>query len=111
MSRAAPVVTNKRLKKQILKSRGVLSPSQVKDQYEIDAAHAIGDFHKTPMMMLLEIQHKQPITILLWMGSLSQVASRLGLDPSTVSKWRKRIAMEVAEHEINKLRRQHGNSL
>ena len=55
---------------------------------------------KTPSMRLLELQHQQPIEILLLSGSLRQVAEKLGIDHSTVSRWIKRLCLEVVSKGV-----------
>jgi hypothetical protein len=48
------------------------------------------DDGKTPLMRYLEVKHGKLIDDLLYSGSLSEVAENLGIDHTTVSKWRKR---------------------
>ncbi|KKM68077.1 hypothetical protein LCGC14_1464460 [marine sediment metagenome] len=46
---------------------------------------------KTALMMLLEIQHSTTIDQLITGQSIKRVGKALGIDHSTVSKWRKRL--------------------
>jgi len=56
-------------------------------------------FSKTPMMKYLEIKHHTPIEQLVFADSIYTVGKRLGVNPSTVSKWRKAIT-EAREKEF-----------
>ncbi len=53
------------------------------------------DPHKTLIMMLLEDKHGQPMEELLMAGTLEEVGGTLGVDQSTVSKWRKRLGLRT----------------
>jgi len=52
---------------------------------------------KTILMELLEARHKKDIRKLLMAGSLTVVAKNLGIDFTTVSKWRKRLGLNGME--------------
>lgn len=51
------------------------------------------DLNRTPLMIALELAHDAPIEDLISEGTIYQVAKRLGIDPSTVSKWRTRLEL------------------
>lgn len=74
-----------RLQDGILKRRG-LSPSTQGGLRRTKAPPA--DPNKTLAMRLLEAQFEVPIEVLLQEGSLAEVGALLGIDESTVSKWR-----------------------
>ena len=48
---------------------------------------------KTAAMLLVESELGQPLERILTSASRGKVAKRLGLDKSTVSKWRKRLGL------------------
>ena len=48
---------------------------------------------KTSMMVLLERQHGRPIEELIWLDSITNVASSLGVSKFTVSLWRKKFPL------------------
>lgn len=52
---------------------------------------------KTKAMMLLEHQLEKDISVLLQLGSLSQLERQLGIDRTTISKWRKRLGIKKEE--------------
>lgn len=74
------------LKKKLLKERGLQSVGYGKI---VPIDEAATKFHKTWHMKYLEVKHHTPIDQLLYPGTIYAVAKRLGVDYSTVSKWRK----------------------
>lgn len=55
---------------------------------------------KTPMMRYLELVHGVPIEKLLLAGSLSVVAKKLNTDPSTISKWIKKLRLRYSKDNL-----------
>lgn len=53
------------------------------------------DPRKTLIMTLLEDKHGLPMETLLIAGTLEEVGDTLGVDQSTVSKWRKRLGLRA----------------
>ena len=53
------------------------------------------DPRKTLIMRLLEDKHGLPMEELLLMGDLEEVGEMLGVDQSTISKWRKRLGLRI----------------
>ena len=49
------------------------------------------DTRKTLSMRLVELRIEQPIEDVLWLGTLAQVAGALGVNSTTICKWRKRL--------------------
>ena len=47
------------------------------------------DYHKTQLMKYIELKFGAPLEDLLMNGSTRKVAVRLGINYSTISKWRK----------------------
>ena len=85
-----------KLRRKILKQRGVELQKFTATPISIDELPA--PFHKTPMMRLLEVKHKDKIQNLISGGTLAEVAKKLKIDPTTASKWRKII--RLAEDKI-----------
>jgi len=79
-------VPKKTIKSRILKSRGEVSAGygKVATPDKLSAA-----FHKTHLMKYIELQFHEPLDKLIANGTIYEVAKRLGVDYSTVSKWRK----------------------
>lgn len=92
----------KDMREQILSDRGLLQQQRRKGQQK-QLAHippSPKDDSKTPLMRLLELQHRHPIEELLMAGSLSVVSKRLGIDTSTISKWRKKLRLVYGEGNL-----------
>ncbi len=79
----------KSLKQKILKKRNVVLEPRTKNPISID--EMLTPFKKTTRMKLIELKHSVPIQELIAVGSIDDVAYVIGVDRSTVSKWRKRI--------------------
>jgi len=47
------------------------------------------DYHKTQLMKYIELKSGSPLEDLVLNGSTRQVAKRLGINYSTISKWRR----------------------
>lgn len=91
----------KTLKSKILKSRGQVSVGygKITTPDKLSAA-----FHKTHLMKYIELQFGEPLDKLIAKGTIYEVGKRLGVDYSTISKWRKMVreADKVAE-EVDRL--------
>ena len=77
------------LKKRILRKRNVVLEPRTKNPITPDELPT--PFKKTIRMMFIELKHGRPIQELIADGSIDDVAMYIGVDRSTVSKWRKRI--------------------
>ena len=78
-----------RIKRQILSERGLVSTPQRKVYHRAEVPKP---YHMTPMMKLIELRYSKSLEQLLWKyPTESEVASYLGIDVTTVSKWRKKI--------------------
>ena len=75
------------LRKRILKQRGVELEKHTRRAVSI--ADTPASFPKTNLMKLLEVKFSERIDKLLEGGTIYEVANRLGVDASTISKWRK----------------------
>ena len=87
------------IRRRILKRRGVVLEPQTGKPLPYFEAPA--PFRKTPTMKLLELRFQQPITHLLASGTIYECAKRLGIDATTVSKWRKRIRLATEPTNLN----------
>lgn len=79
-----------RLRDQILKRRG-LQPTEYTGLEETSVPPSDGV--KTLTMRQIEARFNRPIEDLLVEGNLNQVANRLGVDFTTVSRWRERLGL------------------
>lgn len=86
-------MTKKSLRTMILEKRGIGLAPRTRRPISIDEIK--WPYHKTTLMELLEIKHKLPIHKLLLDGSIYAVGKKLGIDPSTVSKWRTQIEKQL----------------
>ena len=90
----------KSIKQRILDSRGVVLEKHTRTPLTHDDAPSL--LHKTYTMKWLEIKHTKPIEELITSGTLSEVSKRLGVDRTTISKWRTQLALaKLAEEERN----------
>ena len=87
-------MTTHSLKNQVLKELGVTLIKTDKLGYQTAPYDGQGD--KTYRMLLVEKQHDDTdIRELLVKGSVREVGKRLGLHPSTVSRWREWLQIAV----------------
>lgn len=80
------------LRKQILRQHGLAGFHPATKKLMTFDESAV-PFTKTPLMRLLELKHCKPIEQLLEYGSIYELESKLGVDYSTISKWRKTIRL------------------
>lgn len=80
---------SKSLRKRILRNRRIVLEPRTKNPISIDEMPT--PFKKTIRMRFIELKHDVPIQELISKGSIDDVANVIGVDRSTVSKWRKRI--------------------
>lgn len=79
-----------RIRRDLLKKRGLVRTGYGHIEDKPDVPH---DPRKTLAMRLLEAQFDCPIEELLVLGGIREVGNRLGIDSSTVSKWRLRLGL------------------
>ena len=78
-----------RLRDRVLKEKGLLAPGR---GAIVPIEDAPTPFTKTTLMKLLEVKHKKSITVLLFIhDNIYVTAKDLGISPSVVSRWKKRI--------------------
>ncbi len=78
-----------RLRHRIMKERGVhFSPRQRKLVTQDELPPSI-PIKKTAAMRLIEMKFNEPIEKIIFDGSIYTIAKRTGVDPTTISKWRK----------------------
>lgn len=82
-----------KLQESILRQRGLVSKGRHSGLTVDKLPPANGN--KTLAMRLLEGRFGIPITVMLNEGSLKEVAEFLGVDESTVSKWRLRLKLRT----------------
>lgn len=89
----------KDIREKILKEHGLISQQRAKGKQRrlVIQPPYIPIASKTTLMELLETRHKKPIQKLLLAGSLTVVAKNLGIDFTTVSKWKKRLGLNGEE--------------
>jgi hypothetical protein len=65
----------------------------------VSIAETPAPYNKTPLMKFIETKFNEHLEKLIFDGTIYEVAERLGIDPTTVSKWRK-IISEANEREF-----------
>lgn len=97
-------ITQKRIREQALKERGLSSfkPKHKHRRLQATPIKTVSQYLKTPMMKWLESIYGKPIEEILLSGSLSYVAKQLGneVDSSTVSKWIKRLKLRYTKDNL-----------
>lgn len=86
------------IRRKVLKDRGVKLEKHTRKPQPLPN-ELPSSFSKTPMMKYLEIKHGTPIEQLIFEGSIYKAGKKLGVNPSTISKWRKAIS-ELREKEF-----------
>jgi hypothetical protein len=87
------------LRRQILSGRGVKPAKRTKRLQTVDEQPDI--FPKTPKMKMLEYKYHIKIEVILFDGSLTDVAKFLNgeVERSTISKWRKKYNNYMEEQD------------
>ena len=75
------------IRRRILKQRGVALKKHTRKP--IHVAELPSPYKKTRLMQLVEHQQGQRLENLIFTGTIYDVEKKLGVDASTVSKWRK----------------------
>ena len=81
------------MRERILSGRGIAKarPTTTRHRKFTSLPPTPNDHNKTHAMKLQELKFGVPIEELLLDGSESQIAAKLGVDKSTISKWIKRL--------------------
>ena len=82
--------TQKQLRTRILKRRGVELEKGTKRPLTYDELPS--SFPKSRLMKYIELKFGDKLENLIASGTIYELAKRLGVDASTISKWRKLIA-------------------
>lgn len=85
------------IRRSVLKKRNIKLAPRTKKLVTQDEVVAV--YHKTQLMKYVELKHSKPIDLIIWEGTLDEVANKYSLDRSTVSKWRKQIEADKEEHK------------
>lgn len=103
------MVTNRRqLREEVLRRRGLVEGPRGKLRIKPPLA-GLGPGPPevrpgiTARMRLIEITHGKPIEVLLVRGSVREVGRRLGINYSTVSKWRMKFGLADSQQEDDEL--------
>ena len=85
------------LRRKILKSRGVELEKHTRKPITYDELPS--RFRKSRLMKYIELKNNNKLENLIFKGTIYEVASKLGVDASTISKWRKLLS-ETKEEEF-----------
>lgn len=86
-----------KIKKKILKQRGVVFEKHTRKPITHDDLPS--PYHKTQLMKYVELKFSDRLENIISDGTIYEVGKRLGINYSTVSKWRKLI-IEAKEREF-----------
>lgn len=75
------------IRKRILKQRGMELKRLTRKPVHVSELPS--PYHKTRLMQLVEHQQGQRLENIIYKGTIYDVEKKLGVDASTVSKWRK----------------------
>ena len=89
--------SSSKLRRRILKQRGVELAKHTRTPTTYDDIPA--SYHKTRAMKYIELKFSDKLERLIFTGTERETAKRLGVDYSTVSKWRK-IIRDAKEAEF-----------
>ena len=82
-------ISGAKIRRQILKQRGVELKKHTRKPVSVDQLPA--PYKKTRLMQLIELRHGQRLENIIYTGTIYEVERKIGVDASTVSKWRKLI--------------------
>lgn len=74
------------IRRQILRQRGVELKKHTRKPVSVDQLPT--PYKKTRLMQLIELRHGQRLEDLIFIGTIYDAEKKLGVDASTVSKWR-----------------------
>lgn len=92
-----PGTSQSKIKKRILKQRGVELEKHTRKPITYDDLPSL--YPKTRLMKYIELKFNDKLENLIFVGTIYEVEKRLGIDATTVSKWRKIVA-EAKEKEF-----------
>lgn len=86
-----------KLKKRILKQRGVELAKLTRKPITHDDLPSL--YHKTQLMKYIELKFSDRLENIIFGGTIYELEKKLGVDATTISKWRKVIS-EAKEREF-----------
>lgn len=86
-----------KIRKEILKQRGVELKKHTRKPVSVDQLPT--PYKKTRLMQLIELRHGKRLEDLIFIGTIYEMEKKLGVDASTVSKWRTLIS-EARDREF-----------
>ena len=78
------------IRKRILKQRGVELKKHTRKPVSVDQLPA--PYDKTRLMQLIELRFGMRLDDLIFVGTIYEAEKRLGVDATTISKWRKLVS-------------------
>ena len=85
------------IRKRIIKQRGIEFKKLSRKPVTYDDLPA--PYHKTKLMKYIELKFQKPLKDIIFTGTIYELEKKLGIDATTVSKWRK-IISEATEKEF-----------
>ena len=90
------------IRKRLLKQRGVELKRLSRKPIPIEDTPA--PYKKTALMRLTELRFKTPLKQLIFAGTIYEAERKLGVDATTVSKWRKLITEAESEEFFSRFK-------
>jgi len=91
------MTTSKQIRKRILKQRGVELAKHTRKPATYDDLPAV--YPKTRLMKYIELKFNDRLENIIFTGTIYELEKRLGIDSTTISKWRK-IISEAKDREF-----------
>ena len=80
------MATASEIRRRILKQRGVELNRHTRKPTSVDQLPT--PYKKSRLMQLIELRHGVRLEVLIFKGTIYEVEKKLGVDASTISKWR-----------------------
>ena len=96
--------TASNIRKKIMKQRGVEFKKLSRKPVKVKSPAFPAPYKKTRLMELLELRFQTRIEDLIFKGSIYDVEKRLGVDATTISKWRTFILKEREKEFFDKFK-------
>jgi transposase-like protein len=88
------------LRDKVMSEMGVITYKEQHKQKKLRPKPHVSRVKKTPLMKYVELVEGESIEVILLSGSLSKVSERIGVDPSTISKWIKRFKLRYSKDNL-----------
>lgn len=84
----------------VLSEMGLTEYKEQHKQKKLRPKPRVTKIKRTPLMKYVELVEGEPLETILLSGSLSKVSERIGVDPSTISKWIKKLNLRYTRDNL-----------